>query len=75
MNTRASIHLSNCRYLQRSAAAQQALTAAAAAALAASAAAGDRDREDHEPRTASAAPAAFDFRHLIPQVTLKTDMV
>ena len=74
MTTRASIHLSICRYLQRSAAAQQALTAAAAAALAASAAAGDRDREDHEPRT-GAAPAAFDFRHLIPQVTLKTDMV
>ena len=74
MNNRTTNFFSVCRYLQRSAAAQQALTAAAAAALAASAAAGDRDREDHEPRTA-AAPAAFDFRHLIPQVTLKTDMV
>ena len=74
MDNRITNFLSVCRYLQRSAAAQQALTAAAAAALAASAAAGDRDREDHEPRTA-AAPAAFDFRHLIPQVTLKTDMV
>ena len=53
------------RLLQRSAAAHHALTAAAAAALAS--ATGDRDREDHEPRTPS-----FDFRHLIPQVTLKT---
>jgi hypothetical protein len=49
------------RFMQRSAAAQAAAAAAAAALIAE-----ERDREQHEPRP------SFDFRHLIPQVSLKT---
>ncbi len=57
------------RFLHRSAAVSAAAAHAAAVSAAANAAAlaaEERDREQHEPRP------TFDFRHLIPQVSLKT---